>query len=299
LDGLHIPKDTGIVLSETTKKILRIFSMPISGIHLILLILAFIVFSCVFFPQIENFFIFYPDRELEFHPADWHLTFEDVYFEAEDKTRLHGWFFPQKGNPPVIMFCHGNAGNICHRLENVKLLLDQNLQVFIFDYRGYGKSKGRPSETGIYRDGMAAYDFLVIQKNIPPERIVLFGRSLGAAVAIEIALKRKVRALITESAFTSTKGMARTMLLFMPFSFFLPPHYNNLDKITRINVPKLIIHGEKDEIVPFSMGQKLYENAQAPKYFYSIKNAGHNDTYVLGGKGYFDTLTAFVKGSKT
>ena len=272
--------------------------MPISGIHLILLILAFIVFSCIFFPQIENFFIFYPDRELEFHPADWRLSFEDVYFETEDKTRLHGWFFPQKGNAPVIIFCHGNAGNICHRLENVKLLLDQKLQVFIFDYRGYGQSQGRPSETGIYRDGLAAYDFLVVQKNIPPERIILFGRSLGAAVAIEIALKRKIRSLITESAFTSTKGMAKTIPLFMPFSFFLPPHYNNLEKIARINVPKLIIHGETDEIVPFSMGQKLYHAAKTPKYFYSIKNAGHNDTYVLGGKNYFDTLAAFVKDSK-
>ncbi len=298
LQVIDLTKCADIVLSETAKKILRVFSMPISGIHFILLILAIIIFSCVFFPQIENFFIFYPDRDIEFHPADRHLNFEDIYFEAEDKTRLHGWFFPQKGNAPVILFCHGNAGNICHRLENVKLLLDQKLQVFIFDYRGYGQSKGSPSEKGIYLDGLAAYDFLVIQKNIPPERIALFGRSLGASVAIEIAIKRKIRSLITESAFTSTKGMARTMLLFMPFSFFLPPHYNNLDKISRIHVPKLIIHGEEDEIVPFSMGQKLYEKAQAPKYFYPIKNAGHNDTYVLGGEGYFETLTAFVKDSK-
>ena len=272
--------------------------MPISGIHLILLILVFIVLSCVFFPQIENFFIFYPDRRLEFQPADWHLSFEDIYFEAEDKTRLHGWFFPQKENAPLILFCHGNAGNICHRLENVKLLLDQGLQVFIFDYRGYGKSRGRPSESGIYMDGLAAYDFLISQKNMSADEIILFGRSLGAAVAIEIALTRKVRSLITESAFTSTKEMARTMLLFMPFSFFLPSHYNNLEKITRINVPKLIIHGEEDEIVPFSMGRKLYENAQAPKYFYPVKDAGHNDTYVLGDKQYFDTLTAFVRDSK-
>ncbi len=285
-------------MAETTKKILRVFSMPINGIHLILLILAFTLLFCLFYPHIENSFIFYPDKELEFHPADWHLTFEDVHFETEDKTRLHGWFFPQKGNAPVILFCHGNAGNICHRLENVKLLLDQNFQVFIFDYRGYGQSKGRPSEIGIYRDGLAAYDFLISRKNVPADKIILFGRSLGAAVAIEIALKRKVRSLITESAFTSTKGMAKTMLLFMPFSFFLPPHYNNLEKITRINVPKLIIHGEKDEIVPFSMGQKLYENAQAPKYFHPIKNAGHNDTYVIGGKKYFDTLAAFVKDLK-
>jgi fermentation-respiration switch protein FrsA (DUF1100 family) len=272
--------------------------MPISGIHLTLLILACALFFYLFYPQIENFFIFYPDRELEFQPEDWHLDFEEVYFEAEDKTRLHGWFFPQRGNAPLILFCHGNAGNISHRLENVKLLADRGLKVLIYDYRGYGKSTGRPSERGIYRDGLAAYDFLISQKNISADKIILFGRSLGAAVAIEIALKRKVRSLILESAFTSTKEMARTMLLFMPFSFFLPPHYDNLEKITRLKVPKLIFHGEMDEIVPFSMGQKLYKQAQEPKYFYPIKNAGHNDTYVIGGTKYFETLVKFVKDSK-
>ena len=272
--------------------------MPISGIQLISVVLAFALFFFIFYPQIENFFIFYPDRVLEFQPEDWHLDFEDVTFEAEDKTRLHGWFFPQKENAPVILFCHGNAGNICHRLENVKLLVDQGLQVFIFDYRGYGKSTGRPSERGIYRDGVAAYDFLISRKNKPADKIILFGRSLGAAVAIETALKREVRSIITESAFTSTRDMAKTMLLFMPFSFFLPSHYNNLEKITRIEVPKLIIHGEEDEIVPFSMGQKLYEKARPKKHFYPIKNAGHNDTYVVGGKKYFDTLTAFIRDSK-
>ncbi|MCP4668685.1 MAG: alpha/beta hydrolase, partial [Deltaproteobacteria bacterium] len=120
----------------------------------------------------------------------------------------------------------------------------------------------------------------------------------GAAVAIEIALQRKVRSLIMESAFTSTKEMARTVWLFWPLSFFSRPHYNNRVKIGRISAPKLIIHGENDDIVPFSMGKKLYDLAQPPKYFFPIKGAGHNDTYVQGGSGYFTTLSSFVKDLK-
>jgi fermentation-respiration switch protein FrsA (DUF1100 family) len=221
-----------------------------------------------------------------------------VYFDTEDKKRLHGWFFPLKRNVPVLLFCHGNAGNISHRLENVKLLLDQQLQVFIFDYRGYGKNGGKPSEKGLYLDGLGAYDFLAKQKHILPEKIIPFGRSLGASVAIEISLRREVNSLILESAFTSTKEMAKTMFLFGLFSPLLPAHYNNLKKITRVNVPKLIIHGEDDEIVPFKMGEQLYNTAQSPKYFFPIKGAGHNDTYLVGGNKYFEILSAFVKDSR-
>jgi fermentation-respiration switch protein FrsA (DUF1100 family) len=198
----------------------------------------------------------------------------------------------------VIIFCHGNAGNISHRLDIIRSLLDQKLQVFIFDYRGYGKSKGRPSEMGIYLDGMAAYDFLVNHQGIPAEKIVLLGRSLGAAVAIEIALRREIRSLIIESAFTSTRDMAGTMFLFKLFSFLLPHNYNNQKKIARITVPKLIIHGEDDRLVPFSMGQKLYKEAKPPKSFLPVRGADHNDTYILGGKEYFDTLTEFIKNPK-
>lgn len=272
--------------------------MSINNAYLLVFILAIVGCLYFFYPQVENFFIFHPERHLAMVPSQWGLDYEEVNFETPDKTRLHGWFFPLKGDPPTILFCHGNAGNISHRLENVKLLLDQRLQVFIFDYRGYGKSTGRPSESGLYRDGLAAYDFLANQKGVQPHKIVLFGRSLGAAVAIEIALQRQVRSLIIESPFTSTKEMARTVLLFWPISFFSPPHYNNSVKIGRISVPKLIIHGENDKIVPFSMGKKLYDLAQPPKYFFPIKGAGHNDTYVVGGKTYFDALTAFIRNQK-
>ncbi len=285
-------------MPEPAKKGKQVVFMSNSGISLVLVILLAVGCFCFFYPQVENFFIFYPQASFDAVPSDWSLSCEDVYFDTEDKKRLHGWFFPLKGNAPVLLFCHGNAGNISHRLENVKLLLDQQLQVFIFDYRGYGKSSGRPSEKGLYLDGLGAYDFLANQKHILPEKIIPFGRSLGASVAIEISMRREVKSLILESAFTSTKDMAKTMFLFGLFSPLLPSHYNNLKKITRVNVPKLIIHGEDDEIVPFKMGEQLHNTAQSPKYFFPIKGAGHNDTYLVGGNKYFEILSAFVKDSR-
>ena len=285
-------------MSEALRKIGQVLNIPISWIPLCLIIVILLVLFFVFYPRVESFLIYYPEASFESVPSDWQLTYEDVYFETEDHTRLHGWFFPLEGNAPVIVFCHGNAGNISHRIDNIKLLLDQGIQVLIFDYRGYGKSAGRPSEQGLYQDGLAAYDFLVNHRHIAPQRIVLFGRSLGAGVAVEIALRREVRSLIIESAFTSTKEMAKTMFLFKALSYFLPSHYNNLERLGRVSVPKLIIHGRDDEIVPFSMGEELYDTAQEPKYFFPIKGAGHNDTYLVGGKTYFERLSGFVRNSK-
>ena len=272
--------------------------MRINWIWLILLVFLLTTSFYFFYPKIENFFVFYPDRSFESIPADWGLTYEDVSFEAADGTRLHGWFFPVPGKAPTILFSHGNAGNISHRIDNVKNLLGYGLQVFIYDYRGYGKSKGTPSEGGIYQDGLAAYDYLINQRKISPEKIIPFGRSLGAAVAIEISKKRDVRSLIIESAFTSTKDMAKSMFLFMILSPFVPPNYNNLKKIEEITVPKLIIHGENDGLVPFSMGKRLYHAASAPKYFFPIQGAGHNDTYFVGGKRYFAAFSDFARNSK-
>jgi fermentation-respiration switch protein FrsA (DUF1100 family) len=142
---------------------------------------------------------------------------------------------------------------------------------------------------------LAAYGYLADQRNVPPEQIILFGRSLGAAVAVEVALKRKVRALILESAFTSTKDMAKTMPLFALLSPLLPTNYNNLKKIGHIPLPKLIIHGDRDDIVPYTMGRELYQAAKPPKFFYPLPHAGHNDTYLVGGPAYFKTLEDFAK----
>jgi fermentation-respiration switch protein FrsA (DUF1100 family) len=269
--------------------------MPMNKLYPILLILITAAGCYFFFPQIESFFIFYPQRHLDQVPSDVGLKADEVFFQTSDRTKLHGWYFDHEQKGPVLLFCHGNAGNISHRLGNIKLLLDAGLRVFIFDYRGYGKSGGKPSERGLYRDGLAAYDFLVHQKRIPRNRIVPFGRSLGAAVAVEIALRREVRSLIIESAFTSTKEMAKSIWLFWPISFLVPPHYDNLSKIPQISVPVLIIHGQQDGIVPFPMGKRLHAAAPMPKHFLPLKGAGHNDTYIIGGSRYFQSLAGFAK----
>jgi fermentation-respiration switch protein FrsA (DUF1100 family) len=259
------------------------------------IILALILSFFLFYPWIENFFVFFPQTSFDSKPKNWNLNHKDVYFTAEDGIKLHGWFFPLQQDGPVILFCHGNAGNISHRLDNVARLLEENIQVFIFDYRGYGRSGGRPSEKGIYLDGLAAYDFLVRKEGIPASDIVVFGRSLGAAVAVEVALQKEIRSVILESAFTSTKDMAKAMLLFKPLSPFMPTNYDNLAKISRLQIPKLIIHGDRDEIVPFAMGQRLFDAAERPKDFYLIPGAGHNDTYPVGGEMYFNRVATFVK----
>jgi fermentation-respiration switch protein FrsA (DUF1100 family) len=273
--------------------------MHVKWPYLLSIFFLSVIVSYVFYPRIENFFVFYPDKTIDITPDDFRLNHRDIYFATEDGEKLNAWFFPIPGkeSSPVILFFHGNAGNISHRLENIQLLLEQNLQVFIFDYRGYGKSTGKPSEAGLYLDGLAAYDYLVTKELIPPEDIILFGRSLGAAVAIDTALKRDVRSVIAESAFLSTRDMAKTMPIINLFACFMPPNYNNLEKVTVLNRPKLFIHGDKDELVPFSMGEKLYREAEPPKYFLRLEGAGHNDTYIKGGDNYFKTLVDFVNAS--
>ena len=269
--------------------------MPIKWPYLLGLVFLLGVCFYVFYPKIENFFVYFPQSHLDQKPEDLHLDYREIFFHTEDGRKLHGWIFPLQENSPFILFCHGNAGNISHRLDNIKRLLDQGLPVFIFDYRGYGKSAGAPSEKGIYLDGLAAYDYLVREERVDPKNIIVFGRSLGAAVAIDISLKRKVRAIILESAFTSTKDMAKTMLLFGLLSPLLPPNYNNLKKIVQVDVPKLIIHGTKDNIVPYAMGEKLFAASTAPKFFFPLEGAGHNDTYFVDPRTYFNTLSAFAR----
>ena len=272
--------------------------MLLKVIYLICLILVLAGAFYLLYPTIENGFVFFPETRFDGTPDDYHLQYREVFFDTGDGKRLHGWFFPLRQEAPIILFCHGNAGNISHRLENVRLLLDQKLQVFIFDYRGYGRSSGRPSEKGLYVDGLAAYDYLTQREHIAPTHVIIFGRSLGAAVAVEISLARKVRSIIIESAFTSTKEMARTIPVFYLVSFFLPANYNNLEKIGHITVPKLIIHGKQDEIVPFSMGERLFEAAKDRRYLFPINAATHNDTFVVGGEKYFETIASFAHQSK-
>jgi fermentation-respiration switch protein FrsA (DUF1100 family) len=243
----------------------------------------------------EKGIVFFPDRLLVGSPRDYGLEYEDIFFAAADGVKLHGWWVPKPGCPTFLWF-HGNAGNISHRLENLKLLWDLvGLQVFIFDYREYGRSQGSISREGTFKDAAAAYRYLTEVRGLPGQEIILFGRSLGTALATDLATRVACRSLIIESAFTNSQDMAK---LYAPFLFDWRPKvpYDNLGKIGAVRVPVMVIHGSHDEIIPVAMGQRVYDAAPTPKELYLIPGAHHNDTYLVGGQDYFNRLRAFIYG---
>lgn len=260
---------------------------------LFLLLTLFLAGGCV--EALENRFIFFPDQHIYATPHDLDLAYEEVYFTTQDGLRLNGWWIPGTGSPFTILWFHGNGGNISHRLDNIKLrhdLLGANL--FIFDYRQYGRSEGQASEEGTYRDGDAAIRYLRSRADVDPTRIVFLGESLGSAVAVEMAIRHGCAALILESPFLSIAEMAKVSLPFLPVGSLLRTRYDTLSKIGRVGVPLLIVHGENDEIVPFRHGERLFEAAGEPKAFYAVKRARHNDLYMVGGRAYLDTISHFL-----
>jgi uncharacterized protein len=237
--------------------------------------------------------IFYPVREIAVTPEYIGLQFEDVILRTKDNVNISAWYIPAAQERAVILFCHGNAGNNSHRLDSIRIFHDLNLSVFIFDYRGYGKSEGSPTEEGTYLDAEAALDFLIEVKHVPSEKIVAFGRSLGGAVAAEVALRRRVGALIIESGFTSVPELGGTYFPFLPIKLLSRYSYATENKVSKINVPKLFIHSPHDEIIPFKYGKALYENASFPKEFFEIRG-DHNNGFLMSGSIYHDGLNRFI-----
>lgn len=244
----------------------------------------------------EERFIFYPVARIEETPRDIGLAFDDIFFTTSDGVRLNGWLVPYSGSKMTFLWFHGNAGNISHRLENIKLLHDKvKINIFIFDYRGYGRSEGRVSEEGTYRDGEAALKYLRSREEIDSKRIVFFGRSLGAAVATELATREECLALILETPFASIREMARVAFPLLPIGPLLRTRYDTVEKIKSVKAPLLVLHGDRDEIVPFEQGKKIFDAASQPKEFYTIRGAHHNDTYIVGGEAYFAALKDFIE----
>ena len=244
---------------------------------------------------LERLFIYFPDRELHATPADRGVGFEDVFFTAPDGVKLHGWFAPGSSDVTWV-WLHGNAGNISNRVDNLAVLHQRlGVNIFIFDYRGYGLSEGKPSERGTYLDGVAALAYVRSRRDVDGRKIVLFGRSLGCAVAVEIAARAGAYAVVLESPFTSVRAMARRAYPFLPgVGALVRAKYDSLSKIKDVDAPIMVLHGDHDEIAPFDMGQELFEAANEPKRFYTIEGAGHNDTYLVGGDAYYEALARFV-----
>ena len=245
--------------------------------------------------MIERYFIYFPERDLEADPSQIGLAYEDVTFVTSDGVQLHGWFVPGQGSV-TFLWMHGNAGNMSHRLDNLKRLHNQlGVSVLLFDYRGYGRSQGRPSEQGTYLDAEAALTYLGSRGDGSSERIIYFGRSLGAAVAVEMAIRHPPDGLILESAFPSVPHIARRAYPFFPIWPFLRTRYDSQAKIATVGAPMLMLHGEMDDIVAIEAGRQLFDAAREPKQFYTVIGAGHNDTYQVGGQAYFDALRSFVE----
>ncbi|MCY3542665.1 MAG: alpha/beta hydrolase [Chloroflexi bacterium] len=267
-----------------------------------LFILVLVVVSVLAARQADLFdrwLAFFPTKEITNTPDDLGTHFEEVYFSAADGTQLHGWFIPGRGDDTLVWF-HGNAGNISNRVYNMMLLYQHvGANVFIFDYRGYGLSDGKPSEKGVYSDGEGALEYLRSRDDIDHDRLVLFGRSLGGCVVAELAMRHRVKAVILESSFTSVDAMARynrpAITFFVPSRLLVKSRFESLAKMPRIHSPIMIVHGDKDITVPIHMGRELYDAANEPKRFYEIKGATHDDTHRVGGEAYFAALREFIE----
>lgn len=253
-----------------------------------------ILFMWLYVREFERNNIYYPSAAMERNPRGVNLDYEDIFFESKDGFKLNGWFVPAGNSKGTILFCHGNAGNISNEINFLAIFNKLNLNTFIFDYRGYGKSQGKPNEKGFYQDVWSAYNYLVIDRNIKPEKIILFGRSLGAAVAVELATKVKIAGLILEGGFTSTVDVGKELYPYLPVRIMVTQEFDSISKIGKIEVPKLIIHSKDDEVIPFHHGQRLFKEAISPKEFYEIKGS-HNEGYLLEGERYLERISGFVK----
>lgn len=242
----------------------------------------------------ERFNLYIPERVITAHPGTFGLKFDDLSLKTEDGPVINAWWVENKPDSPVILFCHGNGGNISTRVDKLRLFRQAGASVLMLDYRGYGRSTGSPTEGGTYRDGEAAYRWLTKEKGIAPERIVLCGESLGNGISIELALRHRPRGLIVDSAFTSIEDMGRLVFPFLPVRWMIKFRYDNLAKIPRVACPVLVMHSPQDDVIPFEMGRRLFAAALEPKTFFEMKGS-HNSGFLDVGPAYVETIARFLK----
>lgn len=276
---------------------------------LLLLMVCFVALVMLF----ENSFIYFPSKYPE---GDWNVEnlegregevfpkIENIWMETPDGIKIHGWYCtPQQTissqtsalpTRMTLLWFHGNAGNITGRYDVIKNLMKLPVAVFIIDYRGYGRSEGSPSEQGLYTDARTAWDYLTGTRKVNARNIVIFGDSLGGAIAIDLAAKVAAAGLIVQSSFTSISDMAAHMMPAFP-RFILRTKMDSINKIGSVRCPKLFIHSPNDEMVPYSLGRRLFDAASEPKQFYEVKGASHNTTDLVEGRAYYDTIGSFIK----
>jgi fermentation-respiration switch protein FrsA (DUF1100 family) len=242
---------------------------------------------------LENFLVYHPVRAAD----DWHAPpdarVQDIEFHSADGVKLHGWWLPHDRPQGALLYCHGNAGNLSHRGEMVLAWgHHMKLSVFIFDYPGYGKSEGKPNEAACYAAADAAYDWLVEQAGIPGDRIIIYGGSLGGAVAVDLAARRPCRALVLTATFTSVPDLAQKIYPWLPARWLVRHRFDNLSKINRCTRPVFIAHGDRDSLIPISQGERLFAAANEPKRFFVLKDHDH---YEGPDRAFFAALCQFLK----
>ncbi len=242
----------------------------------------------------QSSFIYFPSRNIVLTPQSAGLDYENVYLFTDDDVRLHGWYVPAEDARGTLLFFHGNAGNISGRLESIKLFHSLGLNIFIIDYRGYGKSEGSPSEVGTYRDAKAAWQYLTEVQEIPPDQIVLFGRSLGGGVAAWLASEVDAGAVVLESVFTSAVDLASEMYRIIPVRLLMHIQYPVMSYVEQFTMPVMIAHSPGDEVIPYHHGQKVFDHAAEPKTWMEMQG-GHNDGFIQTGAAYVKAWDDFLK----
>ncbi len=249
--------------------------------------------------MLDRYFLYFPEPLAE---QDWKavsgLPLEDVTLKTTDGVSLHGWWIPAgPADAPALVWCHGNAGNISNRLEHLAPLVKSGISVLIFDYRGYGRSEGVPSETGLYIDGEAALAHVLKERGVAPNKVVVFGQSLGSAVAAQLANQHAdLAGLILETPFPSIIEAAHSLYgKHVPVEALLNARYDVGRRLAAVRMPVLVIHGDHDSILPLPLGRAVFEAANDPKEWLLIPGADHNDTFIVGGKTYYEALLGFIR----
>ncbi|MBC8390815.1 MAG: alpha/beta hydrolase [Actinobacteria bacterium] len=268
-------------------RIIYIFLAILAGI-----IIIYFSFAVYLFLN-QSKYVYYPTKEIISNPSYLGLEYEDIFFKTSDNISLNGWYIPVENSKGIILIFHGNGGNISNRLELIDMFYKIELTTFIFDYRGYGRSEGEPSEGGTYLDAEAAWNYLVSERKIKPGNIILYGRSLGGPVASWLAKENKPEALIIDSTFTSIKDIAEKLYPYFPVRRFFKFDYPTVDYLKKVNCPILVIHSRSDNYIPFSHAMKLYDEANTPKEFLEIMG-DHNSSLILSKDIYMEGIDSFI-----
>jgi fermentation-respiration switch protein FrsA (DUF1100 family) len=244
----------------------------------------------------EDKLVFFPDRFAAgtWDPAEYGVPAEDVFFTTSDAARLHAWWAPAAEARYTLLYFHGNAGNLTNRIDNVGFLQRLPANVLAVDYRGYGKSEGKPSEQGIYLDALAAYDYLIGERGIAPERIVVLGQSLGTAAAVDLAHQRRVAGLILEAGFPSARRVAQVAMPLPGLRYIIRTRLDSAAKLKEIHTPVLVAHCRQDPTIPFHLGEELYAAANPPKTFVAYDGLCHEPLYAADPGDYAAKLNAFL-----